>query len=564
MAPAAGDGDAWATLGAELPCGLAVVDGADRVVAWNPVAERILGRPAAELLGRDWADTLGGPGGAGPLRDLVRGVRLGRAGDGLLTVRDREGTARTVQAQSRALGRDGSVVLTFGEPGATDADVLAEEKRAREELERARDRLAFIVHAGDRLDASLDVRTTVETIADLVVPRFGRFAVVDFWDGRRLDRSYVREALPAQRKVAAAIRGLSGRQSPTHPAVRAAESGQLEVLRSVDTAAIEAMYADPADRRVIAEVAGGHRCCAVPLMTRGRVIAVLTLVGPAYPHGTENSWDDDLPLVEQIGRRAAQSLENARLFQAERQLASNLALSEQRERQAARTLQHSLLPPRVPRPDGLVVASRYLAGTDGAEVGGDWYDIVAMGSGRTALVVGDVMGRGLRAASLMGQIRTAIRAYAREDLPPGRVLELVDEVVADLGEAEIVTCVYATFDAGRRTLTYASAGHVPLVVVDGQGTARRLDGESGIPLGVASCAAPAHVLETPPGTLVAFYTDGLVEHRHRDVDVGIDQLVAALSPGRDDLEQVCDALVDRMRPPGGYDDDVALLLARAL
>ena len=131
------------------------------------------------------------------------------------------------------------------------------------------------------------------------------------------------------------------------------------------------------------------------------------------------------------------------------------------ERRIADELQHSLLPAVTFDPEQLEVATFYQPGVAGTQVGGDWYDVIEVGAGRTALVIGDVMGRGVRAAAVMGQLRTAVRAYARLDLPPADVLEHLDDVVRELGEVQIVTCIYAVFDPHDQTLQYANAGHLP-------------------------------------------------------------------------------------------------------
>ena len=176
---------------------------------------------------------------------------------------------------------------------------------------------------------------------------------------------------------------------------------------------------------------------------------------------------------------------------AEQALAAAAAVREAaaREHRIADELQHSLLPAVTFDPEQLEVATFYQPGVAGTQVGGDWYDVIEVGAGRTALVIGDVMGRGVRAAAVMGQLRTAVRAYARLDLPPADVLEHLDDVVRELGEVQIVTCIYAVFDPHDRTLQYANAGHLPpLLLVPGEG-ARRLTGAAGPPLGAGPADA---------------------------------------------------------------------------
>ena len=155
--------------------------------------------------------------------------------------------------------------------------------------------------------------------------------------------------------------------------------------------------------------------------------------------------------------------------------AERLRASERRQRETAVTLQRCLLPQELEQPDDLRVAATYQPGGTDAAVGGDWYDVITLGAGRTALVIGDVMGRGVRAAAVMGQLRTAVRAYARLDLPPHEVLQLLDGLAAEIDASQIATCVYAVHDPNEGRLVYASAGHLPILVRDEDGTVRRAE-----------------------------------------------------------------------------------------
>ncbi len=159
--------------------------------------------------------------------------------------------------------------------------------------------------------------------------------------------------------------------------------------------------------------------------------------------------------------------------------AERLRASERRQRETAVTLQRSLLPQELEEPDDLRVAATYHPGGTEAAVGGDWYDVITLGGGRTALVIGDVMGRGVRAAAVMGQLRTAVRAYARLDLPPHEVLQLLDGLAMEIDANQIATCVYAIHDPNEGRLVYASAGHLPILVRDENGTVRRADEPTG-------------------------------------------------------------------------------------
>ncbi|MGN6611944.1 MAG: SpoIIE family protein phosphatase [Angustibacter sp.] len=249
---------------------------------------------------------------------------------------------------------------------------------------------------------------------------------------------------------------------------------------------------------------------------------------------------------------------------AELALAASTAREEAsaREHAIADELQRSLLPERDFELEHLDVATYYRAGVEGTQVGGDWYDIIDMGAGRTALVVGDVMGRGVRAAAVMGQLRSGVRAFAKMGVRPAEVLEHLDSMVQDLGADHIVTCVYAVFDSTDQTLTLANAGHLPpLLVVPGE-PSRRLGGSVAPPLGTGVFGIEAQTVRLQPEAMVTFYTDGLVERRGRDLDVGIDAVARELERLRDiPLGQLPERLVQAGMPEGP-DDDVALLIAR--
>ncbi|NHC47570.1 SpoIIE family protein phosphatase [Motilibacter aurantiacus] len=249
--------------------------------------------------------------------------------------------------------------------------------------------------------------------------------------------------------------------------------------------------------------------------------------------------------------------------EAERVVAAAAAAQEAaaREHSIADELQRSLLPARSFDPDHLEVATFYRAGVEGTQVGGDWYDVIELGAGRAALVLGDVMGRGVRAAAVMGQLRAAVRAYARLDLPPADLLELLDGVVRDLGDDQIVTCVYAVYDPSEQALTYANAGHLPPLLTLPEGGVRRLDGLAGPPLGAGQPGLREGRVTMPPGAGLLLYTDGLVERRDSDIDAGIDRLVAELERVGGLESGVPEALVSAMLPEGP-DDDIAILLAR--
>ena len=243
--------------------------------------------------------------------------------------------------------------------------------------------------------------------------------------------------------------------------------------------------------------------------------------------------------------------------------AAAAAEAASREHLIADELQRSLLPPLSFNPDHLQVSTYYRAGIEGTHVGGDWYDVIELGAGRTALVIGDVMGRGVQAAAVMGQLRAAVRAYARLDLPPADVLEFLDGVVRDLGGDHIVTCLYAVYGPGERSLAFANAGHLPPLLVEPGQLPQRLGQSAAPPLGTGLMSLVEQRVDLVPGSLLVLYTDGLVEHRGTDIDVGIESLSAALETIDESLEQLPSALVAALLPDEP-DDDIAVLVARVL
>ncbi len=240
--------------------------------------------------------------------------------------------------------------------------------------------------------------------------------------------------------------------------------------------------------------------------------------------------------------------------------AERLRASERRQRETAVTLQRSLLPQVLEQPDDLRIAATYQPGGTEAAVGGDWYDVITLGGGRTALVIGDVMGRGVRAAAVMGQLRTAVRAYARMDLPPHEVLQLLDGLAAEIDANQIATCVYAIHDPNEGRLVYSSAGHLPILVRDENGTVLRAEEPTGPPLGTGGWMHSSGSVPLAPGATAVLYTDGLVERRTEDIDEGITALERALAGATGTPQVVCDRLVRSAGLQADHDDDVAVLV----
>ena len=236
---------------------------------------------------------------------------------------------------------------------------------------------------------------------------------------------------------------------------------------------------------------------------------------------------------------------------------------EAEQRSAADLLQRSLLPQHLPAVPGVRLAARSLPGTSGARVGGDWYDVIALPGGEIGLVVGDVVGHDLSAAAAMGQLRNTLRAYALENASPAAVLDRVNRAADLLQVADMATCIYAVLDPQKLTVRWASAGHLPPLVVSPSGAGRLLRTEPGPPLGVLPTACYRDErLRLRRGSGLVLYTDGLVERRGEPIDTGLDALEATRRP-QPGPEATCDALLHALLGAAMPGDDVTLLLLQA-
>ncbi len=210
-------------------------------------------------------------------------------------------------------------------------------------------------------------------------------------------------------------------------------------------------------------------------------------------------------------------------------------------------------------------SSRYFPARQGPGVGGDWFDLIALGGGRMGVLIGDVMGRGLEAAAVMGQLRSASHALAKTGMPPWQLMRALDAVVSELPD-QLVTCCYLVLDPDESALTVCSAGHLPVLVVDPTGQVRRLPVDVSVPLGVGDVPHQETRITVPPASVLALYTDGLVETPTSDIELQIDALAIALEKAVADtpcLERAADSVLAALLPdPQDYSDDVTLLLAR--
>ena len=284
---------------------------------------------------------------------------------------------------------------------------------------------------------------------------------------------------------------------------------------------------------------------ACPLLVKGRLAGLVEVGVCASRHFTL----EEESLLVLMADRAGLAIEHARAY--EREL-SNVEM-----------LQRSLLPDRLPALDGIQIAARYMPG--GADVGGDWYDAVPLDCGSVGVAMGDVVGHGIGAAALMGQLRHAMRAYALEGHSPGGVLDRLDKVVRSLDGGQMATLLYLVLDADHGSVRYASAGHVPPLVINPEGEADYLESAPNPPLGVFETDSHKELTaELAPGSTIVLYTDGLVEERGVSIDQGLEALRLAASQDPCHPDELCDRLVEAMLAIHPANDDIAVLALRAL
>ncbi|MEU7281099.1 SpoIIE family protein phosphatase [Streptomyces sp. NPDC045431] len=530
--------------------GVVIVGGDGRLLLANDEARRLLqlppdaeGRPIPELPGLD-------PGVA----ELLASGRV--ATDEVVLAAD-----RLLAVNQRPTDRDGGPAGTV----ATIRDTT-ELRALSGRAEGAARRLNLLYDAGVGIGTTLDVVRTAEELAEVAVPRFADFVTVDLADAVLRGEEPTGTGADMRRTAVAGIRddhplyprGKMIGFLPSTPQARGYGSGRAELVP--DLARAPGWQAQDPERagRIVAY--GIHSLIAVPLKARGVVLGVANFWRSEKPEPFE---DEDLSIAEELVTRAAVCIDNARRYT--------------REHAMAVTLQRSLLPRALPEQSALEVAHRYLPAQSG--VGGDWFDVIPLPGSRVALVVGDVVGHGLHAAATMGRLRTAVHNFSTLDLPPDEILGRLDDLVGridqddrDPVDGELpcgppdagmtgATCLYAVYDPVSRRCVMARAGHPLPALVHPNGLVEFPDLPAGPPLGLGGIPFETAELTLAEGSQLVFYTDGLIEDRTRDIDVGLELLRQALAvPDRtpdDSCRAVCDALL-----PAHPKDDVALLIAR--
>ncbi|MFC5213602.1 ATP-binding SpoIIE family protein phosphatase [Streptomyces coerulescens] len=466
---------------------------------------------------------------------------------------------------------------------------------------RLRWRSAMVNEASMCIGTTLDIARTTQELADFATRQFADLVTVDLLDAVLRGQDVTGEGPLMLRRMA---QGPDADGAGLEPSI---EPRQLHACAEGSPGADALSSGRPSRQRHggAPSAPRAHSTLVVPLRARGTTLGVAEF----HRHGTAAPYDDeDLLLAQEIAVRAAVAVDNARRYT--------------HARATAITLQRSLLPREAPRQSAVDVAYRYRPAGSESGVGGDWYDVIPLSGARVALVVGDVVGHGIRAAATMGRLRTAVRTLADIDLPPDELLTHLDDVVlrlateastdpdadpeADVGRDDGATCLYAVYDPVARRCTLARAGHVPPAVVVRDGTADILELPPGPPLGRGGLPFETLEIDLPEGTLIALCTDGLIEARAPatasgdgspvsatasgdrssapapatatgngsstpdtrtpdtrtpDIAAGLATLRRILARPAPSLEATCDAVLEALLPTRP-DDDIALLLAR--
>ena len=431
---------------------------------------------------------------------------------------------------------------------------VVERERAYARAEAASTRLQLLVDATTRLSASLEPADVLAALAATVVPSLGRWAVVAATG--EVASALAPHAVPASSRavVPVLVRHGEPRQEEglqqlvermplslddPHGVGAVLRTGLPEWLPEVDDAVLDAFGLDEHTRAEVDRLQVG-RALTVPLLSRGRRLAALTVAEPL-------AGVLDQALLMDLAGRAAVALDNALLYRS--------------ERRTGITLQRSLLPREVPVLPGLQVAARYLPGDDGAFVGGDWYQGVVVDHA-LVLAMGDVMGHGMRSAARMGQLRAIVATLALEGHAPGALLSRLARTSDELLDIDLATLLVARLEPATGRLTVASAGHPPPLIGRPGGAPAFLELEPGPPIGALPFEYSDSDVDVPDGSTLVLYTDGLVENRSEALGAGLERLRRALDGLTSGPEQVADALLQGTGRWGGADDDIALLVIR--
>lgn len=529
------------------------VDRSGQVVQSGQNARSVLGRDPEALIGLNAVDLV--DEAPSKIEALLEGVLAGQERTGILPIKCVDGTTvdAVVTAQPMVAG-DGLAALLHVRIPLPPSERFQDPRSMRRSL---------LDDPVSRIGASLDLDQTASGLADVVVPHYCNVAAVvvleslvaadevhgDATDGGSVLR---RIALAAEESSAKWTSAFPTGEVLVYPAGTpyrdCLETAQPIHLPNIDAATAE-WLARVWQRPPVADLLKGVSMVLLPLIAQDTLLGLL--ICTRIP-GFRKFDRYDLDIGMEFAARAAIVIDNARRFS--------------RERATALTLQRSLLPNRLSAPSSVEVKHRYLPGSKLVEVGGDWYESIALPGARVGLIVGDVAGHGVKAAVTMGRLRTALHTLANLDFPPAEALHALHELMIELGEQEphFATCVYAIYDATNGRCEIASAGHLPPLLLKPDGTNEYLTVPPAPPLGVTGGATiESREFAVDDGSIFVIYTDGLVESRGRDIDDGLARLSEIFDAGALDrpMEELAKATLDGVYSDQ-HRDDIAVLLAR--
>ena len=503
--------------------------------------------------------------------DLAAQVLRGRSWEGTFESARGDGSRTLMRALAVPLRRRG---------GDIDGMVILARQASKRDGRLHQDRIALLERVGERLAGSLEIDTTLKHVAEMLVPQFADHCFIDLYQGDQLIRRVQRHTsdwVPPPGTWART--GEQIRYPEGHWCQQAMARLDTIVVTELD---IEHYPAPRPESLVAAREAGLTSVVAAPLYARGELLGVMSLALSRLTDRDDRNYDPrDRDLIGAIASRVAVAIDNAMLFET--------------ERQTALAFQKSLLPQAMPDLDGLEVACRYVPAkpleTQGqgiqTQVGGDWYDIIPLAAGRVGIVIGDVEGRGARAAAIMGQLRAALRAFAQDEKSPADIMRKLDDWCRSLapadeagvplaGDPPTASCIYMIYDAWSRELTFANAGHDAPLMINGGNVAQLEFLYKGVLLGVRGKGIrglPTYKEQTiavPAGAILVFYTDGLTDRRTRADGAGhyseaeaVEMLRHAVRAAAASGDADAVATAAEFAVPGDIDDDMAILVVKS-
>ncbi|ACY96428.1 SpoIIE family protein phosphatase [Thermomonospora curvata] len=553
----------------QMEMAVIVCDRFSNIIYSNEYAQRLFGFRGEESIGRSVLDLGIAEEDRDQATELARHVLKGGVWEGTFCNIRADGTTFYTRAQAVPLRHPS---------GSVDGTVIFAREAFRSN-QRDRERFGLLERIGERLAGSLELATTLRQMADTLVPQFADHCFIDLFSGDRLIRRVSRHTggwTPPPGTWAQVGEPVS--YPPDHFCSKAMARREAVLVEDL----MQHRFSAPSTASMnLSREVGVTSVIAAPLLARGELLGVMSLALSGLGNRPDPHYDGfDRDLVGAIAGRVALAVDNAMLFEA--------------ERETALAFQKDLLPGDIPpRLDGLQIAWRYEPARPleshghgiQTQVGGDWYDVIPLSAGRVGLVIGDVEGRGARSAAVMGQLRAALRAFAQDDKPPAEILRKLDEWTRAMSKSRrprpgeeqprptLVSCTYFVYDAWSRVLSFANAGHdPPLLIQDGKVGELEFDSK-GAMLGVRGSGVGGEILfneescELKPGSTLVLYTDGLIDRRPREDGTYysreesrrmLREAVAAVA--HEDVETIANAAYEAV--PGDIDDDVAIVVIR--